>query len=151
VDSASPEPSPPAGHAPTSGTAAQDPAADPQPPPQHNAASGVPSAHGAAPDDGGPPHLPAGAGTLTRVAVVDEQDVGVDTARLARLASHVLEALAVPRELELSVTCVDVDAMTALNREHMGATRPTDVLAFPIDAPGDVTPGVPGLLGDVVL
>lgn len=83
--------------------------------------------------------------------MVDEQDVAVDAARLVALAEHVLAALDVPGELELAVTCVDVDAMTALNTEHMGSTGPTDVLAFPIDAPADVTPGVPGLLGDVVL
>jgi probable rRNA maturation factor len=94
---------------------------------------------------------PADAAAVSRVSVVDEQDIGVDTGRLAALADHVLAALGVPRELELSVTCVDVEAMTALNAEHMGATRPTDVLAFPIDAPDEVTPGVPGLLGDVVL
>ena len=140
MDSASPEPSPPAGRAPVSGTAAQDPAADTQPPPRVNV-----------PPDGPTAGAPADGGTAPRVSVVDEQDVGVDTARLAALAGHVLEALDVPRQLELSVTCVDIDAMTALNAEHMGATRPTDVLAFPIDAPDDVTPGVPGLLGDVVL
>ena len=97
---------------------------------------------------------PAGDGdgpAPTRVVVVDEQDVPVDTARVVALAEHVLTALEVPDELELAVTCVDVDAMTALNTEHMGSPGPTDVLAFPIDAPADVTPGVPGLLGDVVL
>jgi probable rRNA maturation factor len=86
-----------------------------------------------------------------RVTVVDEQDIPVDAARLAALAQHVLTALEVPGELELAVTCVTVEAMTALNTEHMGSMGPTDVLAFPIDAPADVTPGVPGLLGDVVL
>jgi probable rRNA maturation factor len=140
VDSASPEPSPPAGRAPLSGTAAQDPAAE-QSPPRVSATPDGPAEPRAA---GDPP-------MASRVSVVDEQNVGVDTVRLAALADHVLAALGVPTELELSVTCVHVDAMTALNAEHMGATRPTDVLAFPIDAPDEVTPGVPGLLGDVVL
>ena len=50
---------------------------------------------------------------------------------------------------ELSVTFVDVDEITELNREHMGVDGPTDVLSFPID--DEPTPGVPRLLGDVVL
>jgi probable rRNA maturation factor len=149
VDSASPEPSPPAGHVPTSGTAAQDPAADPQPPQLYDTSS-VPPTHDTRPDEPASPAATA-VGMPAQVTVVDEQEVVVDTSRLAALADHVLDALDVPSELELSVTCVDREAMTALNAEHMGADRPTDVLAFPIDAPADVMPGVPGLLGDVVL
>lgn len=85
------------------------------------------------------------------VDVVDEQAVPVDVQRLARLARHVLEALEVPTELELTITCVDVDRIAALNVAHLDGDGPTDVLAFPIDAPDDVHPGVPGLLGDIVL
>lgn len=85
------------------------------------------------------------------VDVLDEQDVAVDTDRLARLACHVLRALDVPAELELTVTCVDEGRIADLNETHLGADGPTDVLAFPIDAPADVTVGVPGLLGDVVV
>jgi probable rRNA maturation factor len=139
VDSASPEPSPRPGTVPATGTAAQDPAASAQPPRNATAApeSGPPAADVAAASD--------------RVTVVDEQDAAIDAVRLLALAEPVLTALKVPAELELSVTCVDAAAITALNIEHLGSTGPTDVLAFPIDAPEDVTPGVPGLLGDVVL
>lgn len=139
MDSASPEPSPRPGTPPATGTAAQDSAASAQPPPDATASP-----------DSGPPIADVAAAS-DRVAVVDEQDAAIDAVRLVALAEHVLRALDVPSELELSVTCVDTAAITALNIEHMGSTGPTDVLAFPIDAPEDVTPGVPGLLGDVVL
>ena len=50
---------------------------------------------------------------------------------------------------ELTVTFIDADEMAALNREHMGQPGPTDVLSFPMD--DDPVPGVPTLLGDVVI
>jgi probable rRNA maturation factor len=49
---------------------------------------------------------------------------------------------------ELTLLFVDEAAMADLNREHMGADGPTDVLAFPIDG-RDAEPS--GLLGDVVV
>ena len=85
------------------------------------------------------------------VEILDEQTLPVDHARLERLARHVLVSLEVPTQLELSVTCVDVERITELNAEHLGGSGPTDVLAFPIDAPDQAVDGVPGLLGDVVL
>jgi probable rRNA maturation factor len=63
----------------------------------------------------------------------------------------VLATLEVPPELELAITCVDAARIAELNQAHLGGNGATDVLAFPIDAPGDVVRGVPGLLGDVVL
>jgi probable rRNA maturation factor len=85
------------------------------------------------------------------VTVVDEQTHRVDLGRLERLAAYVLAAREVPRELELSITCVDVARIAELNREHLGADGATDVLAFPIDAPDQAVSGVPGVLGDVVI
>jgi probable rRNA maturation factor len=65
---------------------------------------------------------------------------------------------------ELSLLLIDEPAMTELHVRWMGEQGPTDVLAFPMDElrppqpggahaePGDVdTPGIPGLLGDVVI
>ena len=53
---------------------------------------------------------------------------------------------------ELGITIMDDPGIRALNRDHRGIDRPTDVLSFPLDKPG---PGrtVPagGLLGDIVL
>lgn len=92
---------------------------------------------------------PAGGDHVIRV--VDAQAEPVDPARLERLARHVLVTLDVPTELELAITCVDSARISELNREHLAGTGATDVLAFPIDGIGDVTAGVPGLLGDVVV
>lgn len=85
------------------------------------------------------------------VFVADEQVPPVDAVRLRRLATFVAASQGVPAEMELSVLCVDVHAMTELNVAHMGGEGPTDVLAFPIDVPGETLPGEPAILGDVVL
>ncbi|WP_051062783.1 rRNA maturation RNase YbeY [Ilumatobacter nonamiensis] len=73
--------------------------------------------------------------------------VPVDVERWAELAEA-----AASREGgdgELSLTFVDVGAMTELNAEHMGKQGPTDVLSFPMD--DEPMPGVPTLLGDIVI
>jgi probable rRNA maturation factor len=51
---------------------------------------------------------------------------------------------------ELSVLLTDDRTIHALNREHRGKDKPTDVLAFPLDE-DDVPAGMPRLLGDVVI
>jgi len=60
--------------------------------------------------------------------------------------------------LELGITLSDDDTVRALNREHRGQDKPTNVLSFPlIDRPldqGGLTPEVPEaplMLGDVIL
>jgi probable rRNA maturation factor len=86
------------------------------------------------------------------IFVADEQvDVEVDVDRLQRLTQHVLVDRGVPDAMEVSVLLVDTDAITALNRAHMAATGPTDVLAFPLDAPGETPHGEVAILGDVVV
>ena len=50
---------------------------------------------------------------------------------------------------ELTLSFVDRDDIAELNVEHMGVTGPTDVLSFPMD--DEPLPGVPTLLGDVVI
>lgn len=91
------------------------------------------------------------AGASRTVLVSDEQSRPVDVDRLRRLARHVLADRGVPPGMELSVTCLDTAAMAALKGRHLGQHTPTDVLAFPMDAPGETPPGEPALLGDVVL
>jgi probable rRNA maturation factor len=49
----------------------------------------------------------------------------------------------------LAIELVDAERIRALNREHRGRDRPTDVLSFPIDE-GAPSPG-PRELGDVVI
>ncbi|CAN5701351.1 MAG: rRNA maturation RNase YbeY [Actinomycetota bacterium] len=85
------------------------------------------------------------------VFVADEQGNPVDVDRLRRLAGFVLSDQHVPEAMEVSVLCVDRDAIARLNAHHMGTEGPTDVLAFPIDLPGESRSGEPAILGDVVV
>lgn len=85
------------------------------------------------------------------VYLADEQAVAVDTDDLLDLARHVLAERGVPLDMELALLLVDEPTIAALNDEHLGKEGPTDVLAFPIDEPGETPPGVPSILGDVVL
>ena len=52
-------------------------------------------------------------------------------------------------EGHLSIELVDEDRMRALNRDHRGLDRPTDVLSFPVDGAGPAAG--PRELGDVVI
>ena len=86
------------------------------------------------------------------VVGADEQDdAPVDVARWVALATAVLASEG--RRGELTLTFVDRDEMTALHGEHLGEATPTDVLSFPLDdgVASDAQPGVPVLLGDVVV
>lgn len=85
------------------------------------------------------------------VYATDEQDQPVDLDDLVGVARHVVAAQRIPEEMELSILVVDRETMAALNAEHMGADGPTDVLAFPIDEPGESGIEGPSILGDVVL
>jgi probable rRNA maturation factor len=102
------------------------------------------------------------------VFVADEQTLPVDLARWSTLAQQVLHAEGIRGNTELSLLFVDETTMAELNLEFMGADGPTDVLAFPIDAEGDLASmpvptslgpdrspidldDIPMLLGDVVV
>ncbi|MFP4234448.1 MAG: rRNA maturation RNase YbeY [Nitriliruptoraceae bacterium] len=85
------------------------------------------------------------------VYLADEQDEPVDTEDLLDLARYVLQAQRVPADMEVALLLVDADTIARLNRTHLGKEGPTDVLAFPIDEPGETPPDVPAVLGDVVL
>ena len=52
-------------------------------------------------------------------------------------------------EGHIAVTLVGEDEIRALNREHRGLDRPTDVLSFPVDGAGPAAG--PRELGDVVI
>lgn len=77
----------------------------------------------------------------------------VDGDALARLVEAALVELEVTGPAELAVTLVDVETIAALNHEHLGGDGPTDVLSFPLEDDDDdpVVPGVPRLLGDLVI
>ena len=51
----------------------------------------------------------------------------------------------------LSVSLVGDEEMRALNRRYRRRNRPTNVLAFPLEGESPWPPGVPRLLGDVVV
>lgn len=90
------------------------------------------------------------------VYVVDEQSPPVDAERLRRLAAHVLAACEVAQPAELSLRLVERDEIRELNEGYLHGSGPTDVLAFPLDAPdeaafGPHVPDQPALLGDVVV
>jgi probable rRNA maturation factor len=98
------------------------------------------------------------------IEIANESGVSVDEAALAGLARHVLDEMGVHPLAELSLLLVDEPAMTELHVRWMGEQGPTDVLAFPMDElrppqpggahadpAGSEPPGIPGLLGDVVI
>ncbi len=85
------------------------------------------------------------------VFVADEQERPVDADDLVELARHVLAARRVPGDMELSLLLVDEQTIAALNEQYLDGEGPTDVLAFPMDEPGESPPGAPAVLGDVVL
>lgn len=88
------------------------------------------------------------------IEVNNESGFPVDEAEFAALARHVLDAMHVHPQAQLSVLLVGPEVMSDLHVRWMDEPGPTDVLSFPMDElrpgrEGSVTP--PGLLGDVVL
>lgn len=88
------------------------------------------------------------------VEVNNESGHVVEEAEFAALARHVLDAMRVHPQTELSILLVTSDVMSELHERWMDEPGPTDVLSFPMDelrpgADGEASP--PGLLGDVVL
>ena len=88
------------------------------------------------------------------IEVGNESGVGADEVEIAALARHVLAAMHVHPQADLSVLLVDEAAMEQLHLQWMDEPGPTDVMSFPMD---ELRPGTesqespPGLLGDVVL
>jgi probable rRNA maturation factor len=91
--------------------------------------------------------------SASTVVVADERSEGdspavlVDVERWQLLAGDVLVDSSAAGELTL--TFIDRADIADLNEEHMGKQGPTDVLSFPMD--DEPMPGVPTLLGDVVI
>jgi probable rRNA maturation factor len=68
---------------------------------------------------------------------------GLPEAQVRRLVEGVLRAER--RDAVVSVSFVGPARMQALNREHKGKDRPTDVLAFALPQPGQ------GIVGDIYI
>lgn len=88
------------------------------------------------------PARPASAGHLVVEGHDETTAASVDPEPWRRVAEHTLieEGIVTGR---LDLIFVDPDAMTELNREHLGQDRPTDVLAFPLDGPSMASVGRP--------
>ena len=69
------------------------------------------------------------------VEVNNESGVPADESEIVALARHVLTAMHVHPQAELSIVLVDEPAMEQLHVQWMDEPGPTDVLAFPIDEP----------------
>ncbi|GAA5155956.1 rRNA maturation RNase YbeY [Microbacterium pseudoresistens] len=84
----------------------------------------------------------------------NESGVQVREEELVKLVRHILTAMHVHPETEVSIIMADVENMEKLHIEWMDETGPTDVLSFPMDELRPGSPDLPtpaGLLGDVVL
>jgi probable rRNA maturation factor len=73
-----------------------------------------------------------------------ERREGVDRllpeAALARTAAAALDAAGAPRPASLGLILADDAELAGLNETHMGKRGPTDVLSFPLLAPGAYPP-----------
>jgi rRNA maturation RNase YbeY len=74
-----------------------------------------------------------------------QRRVRVSVPRLRRTALRALRALG-RADRQVDVAVVDDPAIRRLHARHLGRDRPTDVLAFPLEAPGPAR-----LLGQVVV
>lgn len=93
------------------------------------------------------------------MVVVDDRQTFADleSQKWATLAAWALAHEGVGPNAEVGLAFVGIDEMTDLNRDHMGGSGPTDVLAFPIDgwnttpelAPASDAP--PAMIGDIVV
>lgn len=75
---------------------------------------------------------------------------------LKRSLGRMLDKIAPGKDLELSVMLVGSGTMKRLNSEYLGLNETTDVLAFPLMAPGETGSTPPGgdqpePLGDIVI
>lgn len=86
------------------------------------------------------------------IRVFNHLESPIDISRIESVAIDTAEAEGAFGEISISI--VDVDAMTDLNMEYMGEDAPTDVLSFPVDGlvrePHD-RDDVPVVIGEVVL
>jgi probable rRNA maturation factor len=87
---------------------------------------------------------------MVEVEVVNRSGAELDADAAAQLACEVLAAEGIG-DGELGLTLVGPDEIRRLKREHLGIDESTDALAFPIDGTGELPPGLPRQLGDVVL
>jgi len=77
-----------------------------------------------------------------------------DRAALRAVSAAAIAGEGVTGPVLLTLTLVDDDEIHAINRQHRGVDRPTDVLSFPLVDGTDafaLPPGAPRELGDIVV
>ncbi len=87
---------------------------------------------------------------MIAVEVSNRSGVEVDSEGAVELAGAVLRGEGV-EDGELGLAFVGAEEMRELKREHLGIDEATDVLSFPVDGRDELPPGLPRVLGDVVL
>ena len=91
----------------------------------------------------------------TYIDVIDkrlEKNSEINLESLGEFAKKIVEETApAKRPLEMNVILLDPEEISILNEKHLSKSGPTDVLAFPIDEPGDETDGHVYLMGDVCI
>jgi probable rRNA maturation factor len=78
----------------------------------------------------------------------------INTEHLVKVLAATLTSQHGQGEAEVGLAFIPVDEMTQLNRDYMGGSGPTDVLAFPIDGVDSsqaVPEGQPAMFGDIVI
>lgn len=86
--------------------------------------------------------------------VNNETDIDIDIAEFAALADHVLRAMHVSPQAELTILFIDPEPMEELHVRWLDLPGPTDVMSFPMDElrPGTREHETPaGTLGDIVV
>ncbi|MCL6471680.1 MAG: rRNA maturation RNase YbeY [Firmicutes bacterium] len=84
------------------------------------------------------------------ILVNNNQDLPIDEVFLKKIARFVLDWEGV-KDVELSIALVGEDEIRKLNAAYRGKDYPTDVLSFESGIFAKETPGIPHLLGDVVI
>jgi probable rRNA maturation factor len=87
---------------------------------------------------------------VIEIEVDNRSGVDVDETAACELARRVLAGEGIDTG-ELGIAFVAPDESRALKSEHLGIDEATDALAFPIDGLGELPPGMPRQLGDVVV
>lgn len=88
---------------------------------------------------------------ISRDGVEDDEPPSCEW--LQEVVQQTLNTAKVKDSCEVSVLLTEDEKMRELNRDYRGIDKPTDVLSFAFEEEGTVQlpPGVPRMLGDVVL
>jgi probable rRNA maturation factor len=87
---------------------------------------------------------------MVEIEFANRSSAELDTAAAAELIRSVLHEEGID-DGELGLQLVEPDEIRELKREHLGVDEATDVLSFPIDGRDELPPGVPRVLGDVII